>query len=240
MYHARKSPPDAWRTALAAAADLDALGGAVALMRDTLRIDHLVYHWVDAPGGQIAAGTYPAAWCARYAAERFDRLDPVVLAAAHSYGLLNWKDLDWSRQHLRDFLAASAEAGLSSQGLTVPIHGPEGEFALLTANHTCPDDRWTAFARARSDQLILVAHAVHHRARDLLPRVRRGTPVLTRRETDVIRELARGRSRAQAARALRISEHTLRDHLDSLRRKLGARSTTHAVARAVARGLVRP
>lgn len=239
MYHARKTPSEGLQNALAAADDLDGLTDTVALARDTLRIDHLIYHWVNAPGGQIAAGTYPAAWQARYVEDRFDLIDPVVLAAARSFGPLNWKDLDWSQQRLRDFLAASAAYGLSGQGLTIPIHGPQGEFALLTANHDCPDDRWAAFELAQAEHLTLIARALHDRARRILPSDRPGAPGLTRRETEVICELARGRGRAQAARALQISEHTLRDHLESLRHKLGARSTTHAVARAVAQGLVR-
>ena len=50
--------------------------------------------------------------------------------------------------------------------------------------------------------------------------------------------LAIGYSRAQAADTLSISEHTLRVYVESARFKLGALNTTHAVARAISRGLV--
>ena len=50
--------------------------------------------------------------------------------------------------------------------------------------------------------------------------------------------LAVGYSRAQAAKALEISEHTLRVYIESARFKLGALNTTHAVARALSRGLI--
>ena len=50
--------------------------------------------------------------------------------------------------------------------------------------------------------------------------------------------LAMGYSRAQVANSLSISEHTLRDYIESARLKLGALNTTHAVARAISRGLI--
>lgn len=50
--------------------------------------------------------------------------------------------------------------------------------------------------------------------------------------------LAIGLSRAQAADKLSISEHTLRVYVESARFKLGALNTTHAVARALSRGLI--
>ena len=61
---------------------------------------------------------------------------------------------------------------------------------------------------------------------------------LSPREADTLRMLALGHSRAQAAHALAISERTLRAYVDSARVKLGATNTTHAVAQAVATGLI--
>ena len=50
--------------------------------------------------------------------------------------------------------------------------------------------------------------------------------------------LAMGYSRAQVGNTLSISEHTLRAYIESARFKLGALNTTHAVARAMAHGLI--
>jgi DNA-binding CsgD family transcriptional regulator len=47
-----------------------------------------------------------------------------------------------------------------------------------------------------------------------------------------------GYSRAQVAKTLSISEHTLRVYIESARFKLGALNTTHAIARAVSCGMV--
>ena len=64
------------------------------------------------------------------------------------------------------------------------------------------------------------------------------TPSLSPRETDALTMLALGYSRAQAADSLSISEHTLRVYIESARFKLTAMNTTHAVAKALTRGLL--
>ena len=61
---------------------------------------------------------------------------------------------------------------------------------------------------------------------------------LSPREVDAMTLLAMGYSRAQTAETLSISEHTLRVYIESARFKLGALNTTHAVARAMSRGLI--
>lgn len=58
------------------------------------------------------------------------------------------------------------------------------------------------------------------------------------REVEVIRLIADGRPPKQVARDLGMSHHTVKDHLDALRRKLGAANTTHAVALALRSGVL--
>lgn len=63
---------------------------------------------------------------------------------------------------------------------------------------------------------------------------------LTRREDDVLREMARGRSNAEAARALFLSEATVKTHVAAILAKTGARDRLQAVVLAYESGLVRP
>jgi DNA-binding CsgD family transcriptional regulator len=61
---------------------------------------------------------------------------------------------------------------------------------------------------------------------------------LTRRELDCLLLLAQGRRNAEIGKSLEISVPTVEMHLKNARLKLGARTRVHAVAIAVARGLV--
>lgn len=61
---------------------------------------------------------------------------------------------------------------------------------------------------------------------------------LTAREVDVLRQLARGLTYAQAARELRMSAHTAATHVKNTYRKLGVHSAAAAVMQAVRLGLI--
>lgn len=68
----------------------------------------------------------------------------------------------------------------------------------------------------------------------------RDTGPLTARQWRVLRLVARGHTTDAAARALGVSPHTAKTHLQVAYRALGARSAPHAVALAMARGLLTP
>jgi DNA-binding CsgD family transcriptional regulator len=59
---------------------------------------------------------------------------------------------------------------------------------------------------------------------------------LSNRERQVLDELARGSRTEEMADALYLSTHTVRSHVKTLLRKLGARTRAHAVAIAFADG----
>jgi two-component system, NarL family, nitrate/nitrite response regulator NarL len=61
---------------------------------------------------------------------------------------------------------------------------------------------------------------------------------LTRRETDVLRGLCAGKSNKEIARDLDLQEVTVKLHVKTLSRKLGARNRTHAAMIARDEGLI--
>ncbi|MFQ5899045.1 MAG: response regulator [Candidatus Methylomirabilia bacterium] len=63
---------------------------------------------------------------------------------------------------------------------------------------------------------------------------------LSQREHDVLEQLVQGQSNAAIARALGLSETTVRFHLRNILSKLHAQSRTEAAVQAVSRGLVPP
>ncbi|MGH3191815.1 MAG: response regulator [Streptosporangiaceae bacterium] len=60
-----------------------------------------------------------------------------------------------------------------------------------------------------------------------------GVNALTRREREVLAELAKGRSNREIARALRVSEKTVKAHVSSVLAKLGVQDRTQAALFAV-------
>lgn len=109
---------------------------------------------------------------------------------------------------------------------------------------------------AQGPELVAAVRAVHRGDAVLAPRVTRrmielvgstadaAPPAsydeLTDREKEVFRTLARGATNAEIARALFLSESTVKTHVGRILAKLGARDRIHAVILAHRHGLVGP
>jgi DNA-binding NarL/FixJ family response regulator len=74
--------------------------------------------------------------------------------------------------------------------------------------------------------------------RNFGPLAEEGWPVLTPREIEVLAALSDGLSNKAVARRLGISPHTVKFHIESLFKKLGAASRAEAVAKGLKRQIV--
>lgn len=84
----------------------------------------------------------------------------------------------------------------------------------------------------------LTVRASPRERRDFGPLVDEPTVELTPREIEVLTALGNGLSNKEAARRLGISPHTVKFHIESLFRKLGASSRAEAVAKGLQRQIV--
>lgn len=235
----RRDTMDSMFKALEGASELSDLQQVIETFRDHFGVDHVVYHWVSGAGDQYGCGTYAPEWVQRYLEREYLRVDPVVQGCYQRFHPVDWKRLDWSGKAARAFQKDAIAHGIGNQGYSVPVRGPNGQFALFTVSHNCSDEDWAAFTEAHRRDLILIAHYFNQKALELEPdRQPEPSQALSPREVDVMTFLAMGYSRAQVAQTLAISEHTLRVYVESARFKLGASNTVHAVARALSRGLI--
>lgn len=217
---------------------LEELQRVVEGLREFYQINHVVYHWVNSVGERYVAGTYSEEWVDQYVDNDYVRIDPVVTGCFQRFDPVNWKQLDWSKKQSRDFMKEAIRFGVGTQGYTVPIRGPNGQFAIFTVNDSVDDMAWEEFIEGHKSDLILIAHAFNERALAFEESSNMATPSLSPRELSAMTLLAKGLSRAQAADNMGISEHTLRVYIEAARHKLGAINTTHAVARALGLGLI--
>lgn len=101
----------------------------------------------------------------------------------------------------------------------------------------------TAIRDCDAGRLVLHAGAIETVVREFVHAARRGLVGarmehdLTGRELDVLRQLARGASNSEIARALFISEGTARNHLTSIFKKLGVSDRTQAALKALELGV---
>ena len=109
-----------------------------------------------------------------------------------------------------------------------------------------PEDQLVAAIRVAADGGALFAPAVTRRLIERFAALGEpGAPPpelgeLTSRELEVLRLLARGRTNAEIAAELVVSEHTVKTHVGRVLGKLGLRDRAQAVIAAYESGLVRP
>jgi DNA-binding CsgD family transcriptional regulator len=63
-------------------------------------------------------------------------------------------------------------------------------------------------------------------------------PYLTRREIEIVRCIAEGRTAGETAKALTVSEHTVTNHLGNVYRKFGTRNRVEVLKLAVSKGIL--
>ena len=218
---------------------IDELYAAVASLRDVYDVEHAIYHSVDVSGRPYALATYGPEWSKHYEENRLYLIDPVVKAAFTSFTTYDWRDLSWSGQKLQRFRSDAIEGGVGNQGLSLPIRGPGGEFALVTMSNQASDATWTRQVSEFSDFMVMTGHYLHEATRALAASPNSHVAEeLSPRERDALSYLSKGMNRGTIADHLNISEHTLRVYVDSARRKLGAHNTLHAVACALKLGVI--
>lgn len=246
--------------------DLSGLGDVVEAIRATYDVDHVYYYAVslgldrpvfhDTAGGgmaqdagiwrrdgrSLAAISYTPEWIHRYFEARYDTVDPVMRESANAFAPIDWATLDWSENGARRFFQEAYDSGVGNQGYTVPVRGPNGQFALFTVNKTCGAASWAKLIEESKTDFMLLAHYTHQQALKLTGEAlaQQQDRSLSARERDAVQLIAKGLSRGQAAAKLGISENTFRVYIDSARHKLGALNIPHAVALATFKGVITP
>lgn len=245
--------------------DLSGLGEVIEAIRSTYDVDHVYYYalslGLDAPvfvetrgggmshdagiwrrdGRSLGALSYSPEWITHYFDSQYEVIDPVLQGAAGAFAPIDWTDLDWGSAPRKKFLQDAGDFGVGNQGLTVPIRGPNGQFALFTINKACAPSTWEALMASYRTDFTLIAHYTHQQALKLsVPPIDAQSRPLSAREMDAIRLIADGLSRGKAADRLGISENTFRVYIDSARHKLGALNIPHAIALAAYRGVITP
>lgn len=228
---------------IAATRDVAEAGTACRRIAEALGFQHFLYGLriavsLSQPRQFVLSG-YPPGWRSRYDEQGFMSIDPVLARGAVSVMPFGWDEIDRTLPNNARLFEEAAAFGLH-HGLTVPIHGANGEFGLMSLARLKPLPQgaqrarllqrahWiTANLQERIRQIVLDAGAVRE-------------PRLTLRETECLRHAAQGLKTSAIAGAMHIAESTVVYHLNAAERKLGVKKRSHAIARAVALGAVEP
>ena len=180
---------------------------------------------------------YPTDWTSHYLHHGYERIDPVIAHAKHQEMPFRWgrgfDGVQTCGRHDR-FFEEAAEFGIRC-GFTIPVPDHHGGVAAMTFAADEPNPPLLRVTEQYGQAFQLIATCFHfHLRRKLSSNRTVDGVVLTPREHECLQWAARGKSIWEIGRILGIKRRTAAFHLDNVRRKLGVRTVTQAVARLAA------
>ncbi|MES0151786.1 LuxR family transcriptional regulator [Mesorhizobium sp. M0012] len=179
----------------------------------------------------------PDEWQERYFEMGYDRIDPIMKTSRKRADAFRWSEVynDGSTtEDERRVFDEAATFGLRS-GISVPLHGPEGSFAIMSFAR--PWNR--EFQNRTITYLQLAALHFHLRVAKCANSAGiEGAPNLSLREKECILWTARGKSSWEIGKILGISLNTVNFHIKNVKQKLDASSRTLAAIKAVNFGII--
>ena len=182
---------------------------------------------------------YPPGWTERYFAGGYQDIDPVMQHCRQRVTPVIWAELSVHRPEEVAMMADATSFGLTD-GLTVPVHAPTGELGVLSLATRATNVGACTWLDALRDAMVVAPH-VHEAIGRVAPKDGESVvQTLTDRETEALRWAAVGKTSWEMARLMVISERTINFHLNNAVYKLNASNRQHAVAKAIARGILTP
>lgn len=213
---------------------------------DDLGFKCFAYHMVKVIGVgthlPLAVTTYPGQWVDRYIEQDYVRLDPIIQAGFERTVPFSWDEViipDELISTQKKFFGEADDFKLRN-GLSVPINGVGGEYALmsLVANGT-PDEAHQTIQEHRHTIHLLTMYYHNHASSMLVGEaIKRFSPTLTKREKEALTWVANGKTTWETSEILSIAETTVLTHIENAKRKLNAPSRTQAVVKAIYLGLI--
>lgn len=179
--------------------------------------------------------TYPQAWMQHYQAENYFAIDPVLKAENFIQGHLPWSDKLF--QDAMVLWDAARDHGLRkgiSQCLMLPNHA----LGFLSVSRSSllgkmmPDDE----IELRLQTLVQLSLLALTRLEDqmvLTPEMR-----FSKREREILKWTAEGKTSAEIAMILSISENTVNFHQKNMQKKFNAPNKTQIACYAAATGMI--
>ncbi|EAP78592.1 autoinducer-binding transcriptional regulator LuxR [Sulfitobacter sp. NAS-14.1] len=187
----------------------------------------------------ILITTYSTTWVEHYFSLKYQDVDPVLHAGSRSLLPVDWGHLSTTGETSRNFFGEAKEYGIGETGLTIPVRGMLGEEAMISLNSDLRARDWELFCREMISDFTYFAHLLHDSVtRSRIHQHETDHPQLTKREAQVLRWAARGKTAWETGIILGLTEKTVSFYLGNACAKLKVATKTQAVAFAVKERLI--
>ena len=202
------------------------------------------YHHLPPPGASdynsnitVAAYGYPEDWAKIYVERKYYEIDPVPKRAIDAAFPFWWSEIGKDKnltEEERDYLDAVTKADLG-EGLAIPVFGPHGRNGYAGLGF---GKKGVELSVAEIAMLQWACQLAHQRYVHLLRARAPADITLSKRETEILEWVARGKSNPVIAEIIGISTYTVDTYLRRIYGKLDVSDRVTAALRGLAIGLV--
>jgi len=243
MSHGRDTIRPELIEVIEAARHAESIEDAVFLVRDGLGLNHVTFHMNVAGAGPIdypfVRTTYSPLWISRYVLRQYLSIDPIIRQGFAATEPFAWHEL-LTNEREEEMLADARAHGIGRHGYCVPTIDRFARRSILSMSSDMELDDWIEFIAGNSRVIVEIAQILHHKAAAELALTLPPAAVLAPREAECLLWTARGKDAKAIAAILDLSEYTVRSYLRTARRKLGCRTLSQAVAKAVQQRVISP
>lgn len=213
----------------------NAVSDAVFIIRDGLKLGHVTYHLAFNVGAPLdnpyVRTTYPPDWVSHYLLNNYVATDPVVIHGVTAKLPFFWDEVP-PTSAAEAIFADAQKFGVASMGFSVPHVDGKGRKSLFSVTADPEAEDWRRDIEDKAEVLSLLAHDIHIKALSEFYASESEVPQLAPRELECLRWCADGKTYAEIAIILGLSEHTVRSYLKSVRLRLDCVSLAQAVSKA--------
>lgn len=182
--------------------------------------------------------TYPMEWIAHYMRHFYSCVDPLLSLDYRRVAHLDWRESFTGGEQAR-LLENLAEYGIGDEALSIVLPAGEKSYGALSLIFRCQLQNWTKF---KHDNMSIFREAACRITETYITLYRSSPPpgiALTVAERKVLELAAGGLTDAGIAGRLGIARWTVVSHMQSAKYKLKSPNRTAAVAKAIAKGMIR-
>jgi DNA-binding CsgD family transcriptional regulator len=220
----------------------DVASALVAFRASYEEVAHVTYHHaqtitkpeIDTP---YVRTTYPESWVARYLLKDYVKIDPVLHEGITRSFPFDWSEININEKAIELFKDFQ-DHGLGLNGYSVPITDKIKRRALLSINAKTNTQNWYDHVQLNRNDWLNLAYTIHRKAIIELYGEQDPVPQLSPREIEILYWVSKGKEAKEIAKILKISEHTVRSYMRSVRFKLDCTNLSQAVAKAATLHLI--
>lgn len=185
---------------------------------------------------------YSSSWRTKYDDEALGYVDPTVTHCLTKTTPLIWSPDLFSSRRQQEMYEEACSYNLRS-GITLPIHGPNGEVGILCF---VSDDKagkdFKQHAYEKMPEVSCLRDFIFESSTQFRrePAILQQRPELTRCELECLKWSAVGKTSWETAKILLCTEATINFHFSNIRRKMNVTSRRQAVVKAIRLGMIHP